>query len=112
MRAARSTSDPDATSTPGAYLTDGRRLRRIVSPPDRSRRWRTAVLEDCGTLELREFRRRDLRRLRPVGSRRLALQRGVADTPAAMGTGPSPELQAPASGVLPETAQRRADARP
>jgi hypothetical protein len=112
MHADLSTGDPNATSTPGAYLTDGRRLLRIVSLPDRSRRWRTAVLEDCDTLELREFRPRDLRRLRPVGARRLALRRGVADTPAAMATGRALELPAPSSGALPETEQQPTDARP
>jgi hypothetical protein len=83
MQAARAISPPWAGSPLGTYLTDGRRLLRIVSLPDRSRGWRTAVLEDCRTLELRHFRRRDLRRLRQVGSRPGAWRRVVAAAPAA-----------------------------
>ena len=48
------------------YVTDGRRLWRVVSLPDRARGLRTAVLEDCRTLELRTCRRRRLRRLREL----------------------------------------------
>ena len=46
------------------YVTDGRRLLRVVSPPDRALGLRTAVFEDCRTLELRVCRIRELRRLR------------------------------------------------
>ena len=46
------------------YLTDGRRLLRLVSVPDRRLGLRTGVVEDCHTLELRTCRRRELRRLR------------------------------------------------
>jgi hypothetical protein len=103
-----------ATDSPaaGSYLTDGRRLLRVVSLPDRSRRWRTAVLEDCRTLELREFRRRDFRRLRPVGSRRLTLRSDVADTAAATAAGRSPEGRETRSGVPAPHERQPADARP
>jgi hypothetical protein len=50
------------------YITDGRRLLRVISPPDRARGLRTAILEDCRTLELRTCRRRELRRLRKLRS--------------------------------------------
>jgi hypothetical protein len=50
-----------------AYVTDGQRLWRIVSLPGRGRGQRTAILEDCRTLELRTCRRGPLRRLRRLG---------------------------------------------
>ena len=48
------------------YVTDGRRLLRVISRPDRALGVRTAVLEDCRTLELRTCRRLRLRRLRKL----------------------------------------------
>jgi hypothetical protein len=47
-----------------SYVTDGRRLLRVVSRPGRVRGLRTAIVEDCRTLELQAFSRRELRRLR------------------------------------------------
>ena len=55
------------------YVTDGRRLLRVVSEPDRRRGLKTAVLEDCRTLELVVCPVRKLRRLRALrGVRRAA----------------------------------------
>jgi hypothetical protein len=48
------------------YVTDGRRLWRVVSLPGSGRRLRRAVLEDCQTLELRTCRRARLWRLRKL----------------------------------------------
>jgi hypothetical protein len=59
------------------YVTDGRRLLRIVSAADRARGLRTAVLEDCQTLELHLYAMRELRRLRTLRKARRA-RRGLA----------------------------------
>ena len=53
------------------YVTDGRRRLRILSLPDRARGLKTAVLEDCRTLELRLCGRRQLRRLRKLRKPRI-----------------------------------------
>lgn len=57
--------DPWAELT-DAYVTDGRRLWRVVSLPGDGRGLRRAVLEDCRTLELRTCRRGRLGRLRKL----------------------------------------------
>jgi len=54
------------------YVVDGRDLLRVVSLPDRARGLRTAVLEDCRTLELRPCTSRKLSRLRRRRPFRLA----------------------------------------
>ena len=52
----------DASNTPrtlattaGAYVTDGRRLFRVVSPLAAPPDWETAELEDCATLETSSY---------------------------------------------------------
>jgi hypothetical protein len=64
------------------YVVDGRDLLRVVSLPDRARGLRTAVLEDCRTLELRHCRMGKLRRLR-----RLRRVRGLRGSEPITGTG-------------------------
>jgi hypothetical protein len=48
----------------GSYVTDGRRLLRVVRRLDPSRGAATAVLEDCLTLELRSYAAADLWEMR------------------------------------------------
>jgi hypothetical protein len=48
----------------GAYVTDGRRLFRVVLRVDPLRGAAAAVLEDCLTLELRSYAAADLWELR------------------------------------------------
>lgn len=110
-------ADPAILPSPGdspmdAYLTDGRRLLRIVSLPDRSRGWRTAVLEDCRTLELRHFSRRHLKRLRPLGSRARGRRGVVADAPAFAEADQARDLETPRSSAVPGSPVLHADARP
>jgi hypothetical protein len=51
---ARRTIPPAAAARPDAYLTDGRRLFRVVEQLDPSLE-RPALLEDCMTLELHPY---------------------------------------------------------
>jgi hypothetical protein len=60
----------------GAYLTDGRRLFRVVRCLDPSRGAATAVLEDCLTLELHPYAAADLWEMR------LRLVRPLSNCPA------------------------------
>ena len=48
----------------GDYLTDQRRLYRVLQVVPRKLKQRAAILEDCGTLEATLFRPRQLRRMR------------------------------------------------
>ena len=48
----------------GAYVTDGKRLFRVVRRLDPLRGAATAVLEDCLTLELRSYAAADLWEMR------------------------------------------------
>ena len=48
----------------GDYLTDRRRLYRVLDIVPAKFKKRAAILEDCGTLEARLFRPRQLRRMR------------------------------------------------
>jgi hypothetical protein len=52
----------------GAYVTDGRRLFRVVAPFSARDDRRSATLEDCLTLEVRSYSPADLHEmgLRPV----------------------------------------------
>jgi hypothetical protein len=53
---------------PGAYLTDGRSLFRVVSQLVPNNHYSFAALEDCRTLQVRPYRPDELyaMRLRPV----------------------------------------------
>jgi hypothetical protein len=46
-----STAPRTLATTAGAYVTDGRRLFRVISPLASPPDWETAELEDCVTLE-------------------------------------------------------------
>ena len=50
----------DVGLEPGAYITDGSRLFRVVKALDPPRGVTAAVLEDCLTLKLRSFAEADL----------------------------------------------------
>jgi len=61
-----------APFAPGEYLTDGRRLFRVISRLDPRDAYRLALLEDCLTLELTGYSPDDLvaMNLRTVARRR------------------------------------------
>jgi hypothetical protein len=67
-RPAADAGGPDAPVERCGYVTDGRRLLRIVAPIDLRAGIATAVVEDCATLRWRLYGFRELRRLalRPV----------------------------------------------
>jgi hypothetical protein len=48
-------TEPDPGLDEGAYVTDGKRLFRVVQPINPPRAVRSAVLEDCMTLDLHSY---------------------------------------------------------
>ena len=53
-------TQPDPGLHEGAYVTDGRRLFRVVQPINPPRAVASAVLEDCMTLDAQAFTPRQL----------------------------------------------------
>jgi hypothetical protein len=81
LRRPRPPQVPSAPLVADSYLTDGRRLFRVVSRFADSVGHAFASLEDCLTLEVREYSPGELyeMRLRPVWTRRIVSSDSVRD---------------------------------